>query len=617
MDFRVTHFLVADSTATDGLANAVNSSADGLSIEAIPSGRIGVVNPLAANPTILPDMDGNGGSVAALSSSTPVQFVQGLNTADAIEKELGLIKSGIIDPKKIISVRKMVGSNSYSRQVKTVGSSIVAAAASSIAASALTTSVTPTLNTAYFTAAANGYYVLTSGNGSGNVAAVPTPTTLSVAGATSGTYNFTYFPNLSAGVGIHGFTASDTAISMSKLQTTSTANLGDSLSVEADKDYSLSVRMRSSRANTLSPFGLMRGYSVNASNTFIGTSTTETADKYIGFSVAFGLVKAFALDHQIDEFAKVHAIYSIESNSGDQSFIFTTTGTISATSILSPTQYGVTATVINVNDYNSWHDAIIGLGLTINAPAAYVAGTNYKLSFVIEGLEQPMFNNPADLTLFPYRWDFVKLNVFFQEGPYHDKLGFTGGSAAQGIPLNSGVTTQTPIVFDRTASGAIGSYTTPITFVHIPEVYSTIAASGKDVLTYPGYLVSQGSGGSAYVYLTDIKFPNLTQSEVKYLAHEYQSYSLKYKQQFQGVKYNAMLMDPTQSKVNFNGVYTLYYIEYMPYADFSYTSTQDMPQLTIIAVPQNLTTTINNLDTILSNSPGNVTIAGRADEVVW
>lgn len=616
MDFRVTHFLVADSTATDGLANAVNGSADGLSIESIPSGRIGIVNPLSANPTVLPDMDGTGGSVAALSSSTPVQIVQGLDVTNPIEKELGLIKSGIIDPKKIVSIRKMVGSNSYSRQVKTVGSSIVAAAASAINASALTTSVTPTLNTAYFTAAANGYYVLTSGNGSGNVAAVPTPTTLSVSGA-SGTYNFTYFPNLSAGVGSHGFTASDTAISMSKVQTTATANLGDSLSVEADKDYSLSVRMRSSRANTLSPFGLLRGYSVNASNTFIGTSTTETADKYIGFSVAFGLVKAFALDHQIDEFAKVHAIYSIESSSGDQSFIFTTTDAIAATSILSPTQYGVTATVINVNNYTAWHDAIIGLGLTINAPAAYVAGTNYKLSFVIEGLEQPMFTNPADLTLFPYRWDFVKLNVFFQEGPYHDKLGFTGGSAAQGIPLNSGITTQTPVVFDRTASGAIGSYTTPITFVHIPESFSTVTATGKDTLTYPGYLVTQGSGGSSYVYLTDVKFPNLTNSEVKYLAHEYQSYSLKYKQQFQGVKYNAMLMDPTQSKVNFNGVYTLYYVEYMPYGDFSYTSTMPMTQLTVIAVPQNLTTTISNLDTIFAASGANVTIAGATTEVVW
>jgi hypothetical protein len=305
----------------------------------------------------------------------------------------------------------------------------------------------------------------------------------------------------------------------------------------------------------------MRGYSAFASNTYVGPTTTVTADKYLGYSVAFGLVKAFALDHQVDEFAKVHAIYTIDAST-DQAFIFTTTDSIPSTSILSNTQSGATANIINVNKYNNWHEAISVSGVDVTTPASgYTAGSSYKLSFVVEGLEQPMFTNPADLTLFPYKWDFVKLNVFFQEGPYHDKLGFTGGSAAQGIPLNSGVTTQTPIVFDRTASGSITSATTPISnYVYIPEIYANPIASGKDVVTYLGYLVVQGSGASAYTFSTDVRFPNLTQSEVKYLAHEYQSYSLKYKQQFQGVKYNAMLMDPTQAKINYNGLYTLYYV---------------------------------------------------------
>ncbi len=611
MDFRVTHFLVADSTATDGLANAVNSSADGLSIEAIPSGRIGVVNPLAANPTILPDMDGTGGSVAAAASGTPIQFVQGLNTADAIEKELGLIKSGIIEPSKIISVRKMVGSNQYSRQVKVVGSSLTSPAA---ALTSLTTSVTPTIGTFYVTAADNGIYLhVSSASGSGAVAALPTPTTLTVNGA-SGTYTFAYYA-FPTSYSNHAFSSADTVVSTSKVSL-SAFSAGDSLSVEADKEYSLSVRMRSSRANTLSPFGLLRGYSTVASNTYVGPTTTVTADKYLGYSVAFNLVKAFALDHQIDEFAKVHAIYTIDAST-DQAFIFTTTDSLPSTSFISGTQSGATANIINVNKYNTWHEAISGSGVDVNAPSAYVAGTNYKLSFVVEGLEQPMFNNPADLTLFPYRWDFVKLNVFFQEGPYHDKLGFTGGSAAQGIPLNSGVTTQTPVVYDRTASGSITSATTPISnYVYIPENYANPIATGKDVVTYLGYLVVQGSGASSYTFLNDVRFPNLTNSEVKYLAHEYQSYSLKYKQQFQGVKYNAMLMDPTQAKVNYNGLYNLYYIEYMPYETFPYTSTQAMPQLTIIAVPQNLTTLISNLDTILSTSPGNVTIPARINEIV-
>jgi len=602
MDFRVTHFLVADSTATDGLQT-------GTAITALTSGRLAVVKPFDSDPTV----SAANPSVAALSSSTPVQIVQGLDTTDPIQKELGLIKSGIIDPKKIISVRKMVGSNNYSRQVKVLGASVSAAAATDIT-QLVATSTTPVLGTIYFTA--TGIYQLVADNGSGAIAALPTPTSLTVADASSGTYTFAYYPLPSTS---QAWASGDAAFSTSKVTFSSTYTVGDSLEVENNKDYSLSVRARSYRANTLSPFGLMRGYSVNASNTYVGPATTVTADKYLGFSVAFGLVKAFALDNQMEEFAKVHAVYTINA-SPDQSFIFTTSDSIDAyRGFIDNTQSGVAATVVNVNNYDTWHDAITTLSISVTTPAnaTYIAGTDYKLSFIVEALEQPMFTNASDLTLFPYKWDFVKLNAFFQEGPYHSKLAFTGTADV----INAGVTTQTPITFDRTASGAVTSLTTSINLVHIPEAYSTVAASGKDVLTLPGYIVVQGSGANSYVFLSDIKLPNLTNTEVKYLAHEYQSYSLKYKQQFQGVKYNAMLMDPTQSKVNYNGLYTLYYVEYMPYGDFSYTSTMPITQLTVIAVPQNLTTTISNLDTVLAlsgvQSPGNVTINPASSEVVW
>ncbi len=99
-----------------------------------------------------------------------------------------------------------------------------------------------------------------------------------------------------------------------------------------------------------------------------------------------------------------------------------------------------------------------------------------------------------------------------------------------------------------------------------------------------------------------MKFPNLMQNEVKYLAHEYQSYALKYKQQFKGVRYNALLNDPTQAKVNYAGPYVLYFVEYMPNETFAYTSTQPMTQLSIIAVPGTLVTTIANLDTIFGSA---------------
>jgi hypothetical protein len=105
---------------------------------------------------------------------------------------------------------------------------------------------------------------------------------------------------------------------------------------------------------------------------------------------------------------------------------------------------------------------------------------------------------------------------------------------------------------------------------------------------------------SAGVITTEVKFPNLLKEEVRHIAHQYQSYPSKYKQQFKGVRYNAMEMDPQQEKIDSNGPYILYYIEYMPEVDTAYTSTQPMTNMTILAIPSANDTFIGQIDDILT-----------------
>ena len=116
MDFRVTHFLVADSTATDGIAAGSVDLGTASSVYGI-KGRLALLNPFAANPTATI-------GTTALTNATPIQIAQILDNTDDIEKELGMIKTGVINAKNLISVRKLIGSDDYTRQVKFFGSSI-------------------------------------------------------------------------------------------------------------------------------------------------------------------------------------------------------------------------------------------------------------------------------------------------------------------------------------------------------------------------------------------------------------------------------------------------------------------------------------------------------------
>jgi len=589
MDFRVTHFLVADSTvsAASGLQTAT-------AIESISSGRLAVVRPFAADPTAAAANP----SVAAPTAGTPIQLVQGLDTTDAIQKELGLIKSGIIDSNKIVSVRKMYGSSDYSRQVKVFGSTVSTAyaAGTSTNTAAFAVGTAGTAGRFYHVVGANGLptrvYKLTAQDVSGNYASTPTHLSgsVTIAGATSGSGTFEYVDHY---YDTTTFPVASLSVNENGLTVPAPSSTTASLSLTADKEYSFSVRMRSAIANTLSPFGLLRGYSAFASDTFVSsTGVVSVNNAYTAFSTGFGIVKNFALDGQISEFAKVYAIITATaSDDSVKSFIIGKDA--SAPTFLSTTQGGASAMYKSANSFSTWLEYFRNSDILFTPKANSVVGTNFTLTFVVEGLAQSGFINDADLTLFPYKWDFVKLNGYFQEGPYHDRLSFTGSGEAQ----NSGITTQTPVVFDRTASGTITEGT-----IAVNPVIVNSEGSGKDIINRPGYPVIYNSTGTTYVPFSVLRFPNLMQREIKFLAHEYQSYSNKYKQQFQGIKYNAMVMDPQQAKINYAGPYNLYYIEYLPYADFSYTSTQSMPQLTVVAVPQNLSTLNSDLDTVFGTS---------------
>jgi hypothetical protein len=591
MDFRVTHFLVADSTATTGIAGATDLGAAS-SVYGI-RGRLVLLNPFAANPTTTIATTG-------LTNATPIQIAQILDNTDDIEKELGMIKTGIISAKNLISVRKLIGSDDYTRQVKFFGSSIAQPTLTSTAGAAPTTATSVTAGAYYYVSdTPNRLYIVASSGTT--AAAAPTHVSGTVA---SGTASYTF-------IGFYSGTAANVRTSTDYSLVGTSGAISGGLTIDVDKEYSFSVRMRSFVANTISPYGYLRGYSALASNNYLNPTTgvLTTNSAYAPFSAMFGIVKQFAEDKTIDKLAKVHAVLSYvvsggTSGTATRCIVFSDSTTLP--SYLAASQGGITPdAVVDVTAYSTWHEAFQAVNaaasITFSTSSNYDnssttgAGFWYSASLITEALEQTGFFNSADLTQFPFRFDSVKLNGYFQEGPYHDRLAFTGS----GQPLNSGVTTQTPVVYDRTASGSISSGA-----VAINALVQSIAsgASGNAIISAAGDAVWINTTSTTYAPQGEMKFPNLMQNEVKYLAHEYQSYALKYKQQFKGVRYNALLNDPTQAKVNYAGPYVLYFVEYMPYETFAYTSTQPMTQLSIIAVPGTLVTTIANLDTIFGTA---------------
>jgi hypothetical protein len=76
------------------------------------------------------------------------------------------------------------------------------------------------------------------------------------------------------------------------------------------------------------------------------------------------------------------------------------------------------------------------------------------------------------------------------------------------------------------------------------------------------------------------------------------------------VKYNQLVFPSFIPAANENLAYTLYYIEYAPIVDNSYTSTQDMTQLTIIALPSvSLSSEITAMDALFSDAVADLGLA--------
>jgi hypothetical protein len=551
------------------------------------------------------------GVSTARAAGTPFYFAQGLDRTDAIQKELGLIKSGLIDISKIVSVRKLVGTDDYSRQIKFFGSST-----KSEVVQAWTNSATYAAGDIIISSTSL-YVVLIGGTVAG---AAPTSTT------------GLPFTSNAATLAYIGTAAASTQYS--KLQTTGSngSTTVGTLEFEANKEYSFSVRVRSAQANSISPFGITRGYAATASNTFVNTisGASTTSNAYAPFSALFGLVKNFSTDVMLSNFAKVGGVLSVSDATNSSVIIFgysdlsntlavnasrgVPEGGVSLNLLNLPTFLSVPAIrtnggviFIDVRKFATWNDAmtaitsasVTGASPAITSPyplqGTVVAGQSYTATLYTEGLEQPTWKNNYDITVFPYKWDYARLNGYFLEGPYGNASFVTNNNVV--LPINAGVSTQTPIVYDSTQSGLVSIATIAINPI-TPAVGNDPVPAGYVVMT---------SGGAV---TTEVKFPNLMKEEVRHIAHQYQSYSSKYKQQFRGVRYNAMVMDPQQEKIDAAGPYTLYYIEYLPSIDAPYTSTQQMTNLTIIAVPTANSSLTGSIDTLLSNTTVTTETAG-------
>jgi hypothetical protein len=582
MDFRVTHFLVAASGQT-----AVSTD----TITTLGNGELAAYLSTADSTTTT-------GLAGTTIASAKFYFAQGIDRTDAIQKELGLIKSGVIDLDKIVSIRKVSGTDARSRQVKFFGSAPSSKLYTGTATADGGATFTATADT-YYTAASNNHlYYCIAGGATGAALATSAP------GAVGSVVRL--------GAATFIYMGTTTAASLTLAQFPAPSATTGTLEIEADKEYSFSVRVRSAKANSISPFGLTRGYSSGAASaTFVNPSTgaSQSNNAYAPFAAMFNLVKAASIDPMLTEFATLesymtlcnstngtitdHVIFTSDDNITTTAEIFLPT---SASTVLTPMPVFIApaktaavvaggAIVINVKNYVTWNEALAaGRALVAAfytptvANASIVAGHTYTASLILEGLDQTNYNlsyasGVTDPTVFPFKFDYVRLNGYFLEGPYGQSLSYVTGSNNV-LPINAGVSTQTPITFDKTQSGLIT----------VASILSSGTYVTNSLTLLPSGMVVEYSN-SLYNFEEEIKFPNLLKEEVRHIAHQYQSYSLKYKQQFRNPRYNAMVMDPFQSKIDYAGPYTLYYIEYMPDVDTSYTSTQPMTNLTIIAVP--------------------------------
>lgn len=574
MDFRVTHFLVADGVSSQTTLSALENAK---------------LAAFASDGTDL-NLDGISGAL-----STPFQLVQGLDRTDAIQKELGVIKSGVIDPSKIVSVRKLVGTDDYSRQLKFFGS-----ATTGVVVKAYANTTAYAAGDIIIAASARLYVVLIGGT---SASTAPTSTTGLPVALNTATIAY-----------IGTATASTQYSKMEPAGADGAATVG-TLEIEANKEYSFSVRVRSAQANTISPFGITRGYAATASNVFVNTVTgaSTTSSAYAPFSALFGLVKNFSTDVMLANFSKVGGLLSVSDATNSSVIIFgysDLSNTLAVNAAIGVPEGGISLNLqnlptflsvpaikgtggvifIDVRKFATWNDAMTAImsasvTATVTTPyplqASVVAGKSYTATLYTEGLTQTAWKNNYDITAFPYKWDYARLNGYFLEGPYGNASFVTNSNVV--LPINAGVSTQTPIVYDSTQSGLVS--------------IGTIAINPITVTTDPvpaGYVVMSSAG----VIATDVRFPNLMKEEVRHIAHQYQSYSSKYKQQFKGVRYNAMVLDPQQEKITATGPYTLYYIEYLPAVDVSYTSTQQMNNLTIVATTD--ATLITQLDYVFT-----------------
>jgi hypothetical protein len=274
------------------------------------------------------------------------------------------------------------------------------------------------------------------------------------------------------------------------------ADTCSSLNFACGQEFSLTVRAQSARANTISPFGLTKTY------TRMVNCCDDCGDSFFrsAYTTASQVMTDLANDPVMSDYVKPTYIFGwYLTTNGAKAYFKVTYGTAFSAATTTSTYVPGTEEVI---------------------------GEDFVIGIVLEGVEQPMWENNADITLFPFRKDAVK--IFAQT--------FVGPMAASN-PHNSG--TQEPLLV------------------------ADMCDKGQ-------------------TYTINFNFPELTGTEVKHIEHEYATYSQKYGQRFQGVKYNALVLP---SLVDTTATYTLFYIEYAPIVDVSYTSTMNMTQLTIVALP--------------------------------
>lgn len=195
-------------------------------------------------------------------------------------------------------------------------------------------------------------------------------------------------------------------------------NICNTITVEPDKNYAITLRAFSNWINAFHPYGLTRSF-VSESPCADTVNCNEVPNHLMPGYVAYDLVAKINADPYMSKYmtAAVVGKYFVADGSDNPDTNVDVREFKSASSIA-----GVSTTTVHTT-YAAYATAMAsaveaggtGTGTTLTQANA-VNGTDFAVGIVLEAKAIDRKGNACDITLFPFEFDGVRMKVWFQEG---------------------------------------------------------------------------------------------------------------------------------------------------------------------------------------------------------